>query len=59
MLKPEMIETNEQMNLNRHSFTALSANDKRLVQLSYLRRCCRVSCAVTPQEEMTHMVALV
>ncbi len=56
MLKPEMIEKlNEQMN-GTVLFTALSANE-RTVQLSYLRRCCRVP-APSRREEMTHMQRL-
>ncbi|STL91228.1 ferritin [Escherichia coli] len=48
MLKPEMIEKlNEQMNLELYSSLLLSANE-RLVQLSYLRRCCRVPAPSRP-----------
>ncbi len=42
MLKPEMIEKlNEQMNLELYS-SLLYQQMSALVQLSYLRRCCRV-----------------
>lgn len=44
MLKPEMIEKlNEQMNLELYSSLLY-----RLVQLSYLRRCCRVPAPSRP-----------
>lgn len=45
MLKPEMIEKlNEQMNLELYS----SLLYQHLVQLSYLRRCCRVPAPSRP-----------
>ncbi len=58
MLKPEMIEKlNEQMNPELYS-SLLYQQMSALVQLSYLRRCCRVPAPSRPREEMTHMQRL-